>query len=148
MKRKQILLTGFMGALGLMFVTRILGINQNIVTIALIFLSATLWLLLGITKLINKYLTNYSFKMTQKYFNLLANIHKAKYKSYFEYNQDKTQAFCKLFTKTCNEFIEISQDKKRNEVLEFSPKQTQLIEKMLNKAKEMKEHEFIADYSL
>ena len=147
MKRKYFLFAGFVSVLILTFITRILGINQNIITLILL-LTAFIGLPLGIINLTNRYLTNYNFKIIKEYFNLLVNIHKDKYKSYFEYNQDKTKAFCELFTRNCDEFIEILEDKKRNEILEFSPKQSQLLKKMLLKAKEMKENTFVADYSI
>jgi len=148
MTKRILLIKGLSIILGSVLITLLFHITQSwLITFPIGFV-ILIFLYSWMNCAINKYLTNCNFIYTKKYYDLLVNIHKQKYLSYFKNDKKTYEGYSELFKKNCSEFIAFLEDENKSSVLNYSPQQTQLIKKMLKKAKEMQANAFISDYSI
>lgn len=130
------------------FTLYVLDIDATIPNRVLFSLTGIIYLCYGAIYLKNRYLTYKYTKIINNQFELLVKIHKNKYKSYFEYNQDKTKAYSDLFKKGFTYLTDALTDEEIIKIMQLSSKQKEQFNKMINKINEMNEKEFITDYSL
>lgn len=96
------------------------------------------------------YVFNDYMKTIDEEFELLTKLHKEKYLSYFSKDPNKIKDYTETFDKHINFFIEELEDAKNDKDLtrNLPPHYLEKLQKTLDKAKEMKEKDYIEDYSI
>jgi len=94
------------------------------------------------------YCTQKGFKLLKKDFYMLVKIHRTKYKYYFIDDKDSLSKLTKMFDQGSSYFIKKLTTKEHLDLMNFSPKQLDYIQKMRKKVKEMCENAFVANYNI
>jgi len=123
-------------------------IHQKLVTIILVTATIIFYFAILVSYLHDKYLTYSTFWYTKKYFDLLTELHWKKYKLCFTQNKNEIKEVSEVFEKEVNYFISVLEDEQDTGVMDFTPKQFDAVSKMLKKAIEMRENEYVSDYSI
>ena len=149
MKEKKFLLEAFITILIFLGITYFFKIPRTVIIYTFIgTLLLVVLILQGFTFYL-KYLTTQYYKVLTKDFELVVNLHKHKYKSYFiDDNKARLSEYSQAFEFHCNKFINDLEKEETKKMVKFTKKQDQVLQKMLKKAKEMTEKIYIPDYSI